>query len=72
LSEALGWPPDYLATVLQGGEARPYADEQHDSVLRSLDSIEQELVELRKRVDRFEGLRERVDRIERRLADEDG
>src|SRR5215510_9850073 len=23
LSEALGWPPDYLATVLQGGEARP-------------------------------------------------
>ncbi len=61
LSDALGWPPDYLATVLRGGEARPYADEQHDPVLSSLDSIEHELV----------ALRARVDRIERRLADED-
>jgi transcriptional regulator with XRE-family HTH domain len=61
LSEALGWPSDYLATVLRGAEARPYADEQHDPVLSSLDSIEQELV----------ALRARVDRIERRLAGED-
>lgn len=61
LSEALGWPSDYLATTLRGGEARPYASEQHDPVLNSLGSIEQELV----------ALRERVDRIEQRLADED-
>ena len=62
LSEALGWPPDYLATTLHGGNARPYTDEEHDPVLRSLVSIERELGDLR----------DRVDRIERQLTGEDG
>jgi len=60
LSEALGWPPGYLAATLHGGEARPYADERHDPLLGSLSSIERELGELR----------QRVDRIERQLAGE--
>jgi hypothetical protein len=54
LSEALGWPPGYLATTLHGGEARPYADETHDPLLGSLSSIERELGELRQRVERIE------------------
>lgn len=62
LSEALGWPPDYLAAKLHGGDARAHADEKHDPVLRSLASIERELGDLR----------DRVDRIERRLAGEGG
>ena len=62
LSEALGWPPDYLATTLHGGNAEPYADEKHDPVLSSLVSIERELGDLR----------DRVDRIERQLAGEGG
>jgi hypothetical protein len=62
LSEALGWPPDYLTTTLRGGNAQPYADEEHDPMLSSLASVERELGDLR----------ERVDRIERQLAGEDG
>lgn len=61
LSEALGWPSDYLSKVLHREDARPYADEEHDPVLRSLAAIERELG----------ALRGRVDRIERLLADED-
>ena len=60
LSEALGWPPGYLAETLHRGEARRYADESHDPLLGSLSSIERELGELR----------QRVDRIERQLAGE--
>ena len=62
LSEALGWPPDYLAATLHGRSAEPYADEKHDPVLSSLVSIERELGDLR----------DRVDRIERQLAGEGG
>src|SRR5258706_2258521 len=47
LSEALGWPPDYLARVLHGENARPHPDEEHDPVLKSLNSVEQELVQPR-------------------------
>jgi len=61
LSEALGWPPDYLAKVLRGEDARPHADEEHDPVLKSLGSIERELGDLRGR----------VARIEQQLAGED-
>jgi transcriptional regulator with XRE-family HTH domain len=60
LSEALGWPPEYLTTTLHGSAAEPYADETHDPVLGALNSIERELGELR----------ERVGRIEQQLADE--
>jgi hypothetical protein len=56
VSEALGWPSDYLAHVLHGeeGDARPHADEEHDPVLTSLTAIERELVDLRGRVDQIE------------------
>jgi hypothetical protein len=54
LSEALGWPPDYLATALHGGNAQPYPDEKHDPALSSLASIERELGALKKRVDQIE------------------
>jgi len=62
LSEALGWPTDYLTRVLRGENARPHPDEEHDPVLKSLTSVERELGDLR----------DRVDRIERQLAGEDG
>jgi hypothetical protein len=62
LSEALGWPPDYLAATLHGGIGQPYADEKHDPVLNSLAAVERELRDLR----------DRVDRIERQLAGEGG
>ena len=62
VSEALGWPADYLTKVLHGEDARPHPDEDQDPVLKSLASIERELGDLR----------ERVGRIERQLADEDG
>ena len=54
LSEALGWPPDYLAATLQGGIGQPYDDEKHDPVLNSLAAVERELGALKKRVDQIE------------------
>ena len=60
LSEALGWPADYLANLMHGEDAQPYADAKHDSVHGSLASIEREVGDLR----------ERVARIERQLAGE--
>jgi hypothetical protein len=62
LSEALDWPPGYLAETLRGGDAQPYADESHDPVLESLSSIERELGDLR----------QRVEQIERQLSGEGG
>ena len=62
LSEALGWPPGYLAATLHGDHGQAYTDESHDPVLGSLSSIERELGELR----------QRVERIERQLAGEGG
>jgi len=61
LSEALGWPGDYLAAVLHGGTPKPHPDEEHDPVLTALTAIERELGLLR----------DRVGRIEQRLARED-
>ena len=61
VSEALGWPADYLGNVLHGEAARPHPDEADDPVLRSLASVERELGDLR----------ERVVRIERQLTGED-
>lgn len=54
LSEALGWPPDYLTAKLHGAKAEPFPDEKHDPVLGSLSSIERELGDLRQRVERIE------------------
>jgi hypothetical protein len=62
VSEALGWPASYLTKVLNGEDAQPHPDEDSDPVLKSLTSVEHELGELR----------DRVDRIERQLAGEDG
>lgn len=61
LSEALGWPADYLAGILHGEKPRPHPDEEHDPVLKSLSSVERELGQLR----------DRVERIEQQLAGED-
>jgi transcriptional regulator with XRE-family HTH domain len=62
VSEALGWPPGYLALVLRGEPAEPHADEAADPVLRSLTGLEEEIA----------ALRERVARIEQQLAAADG
>src|SRR5260370_24019150 len=51
LSEALDWPPDYLARVLHGDKARPHPDEEHDPVLQTLTSVKTELRPLRAPVD---------------------
>jgi hypothetical protein len=62
ISEALGWPANYLATVLAGRPPEPHADEAGDPVLRALTALQQEV----------RGLRTRVDQIERQLTDGDG
>lgn len=59
VSEALGWPADYLTRVLHGEPAEPHSDEARDPVLAALKDLEQEI----------RGLRARVDEIERQLAD---
>jgi transcriptional regulator with XRE-family HTH domain len=61
VSEALGWPPDYLDRVLRGDRPEPHADEVRDPVLAALDSLGREIRELR----------DRVEQIERQLAAED-
>jgi transcriptional regulator with XRE-family HTH domain len=61
VSEALGWPSDYLDRVLRGDRPEPHEDEVRDPVLQALDSLSREIRELR----------DRVDQIERQLADED-
>ena len=59
VSEALGWPSDYLGQVLRGVPARAHAEEIGDPVLNALKDLEREI----------RGLRARVDEIERQLAD---
>jgi transcriptional regulator with XRE-family HTH domain len=61
VSEALGWPSDYLAQVLRGDRPEPHADEVRDPVLQGLESLGREIRELRGR----------VEQIERQLAAED-
>lgn len=63
LSAALGWPPEYLSAVLRGDMANvdPRDTGTEDRTLRAIQSIEQELRDLR----------QRVASIERRLADQD-
>jgi hypothetical protein len=63
VSAALGWPPTHLAMILHGAQARPLISEAYGLALeRRLRSIRQELADLR----------ERVGRIERRLARQGG
>lgn len=60
LSAALKWPASYLGDLLGGQGARPHADEANDPVLHELSAVHDEL----------QSLRDRVGRIEQRLADE--
>lgn len=60
ISEALGWPSDYLAQTLHGGRPQPHPDEAADPVLQVVDQLEYEVRDLR----------ERVRKIEQQLADE--
>ncbi|MQA64162.1 MAG: XRE family transcriptional regulator [Actinophytocola sp.] len=60
LSTALKWPASYLADILGGQGSRPHADEANDPVLRELSVVHDEL----------QSLRDRVERIERRLESE--
>jgi hypothetical protein len=62
ISEALGWPPHYLQTLLQGGRPEPHVDEATDPILSQLTAIQEELRDLRAR----------VTSVEQRLAAEDG
>jgi len=61
VSDALGWPSDYLDHVLRGEAPEPHEDEVRDPVLRALDCLGQEIRELR----------DRVEQIEHQLAAED-
>jgi transcriptional regulator with XRE-family HTH domain len=61
VSDALGWPSDYLDQVLRGDRPEPHDDEVSDPILQALDSLGREIGELR----------DRVEQIERQLAAED-
>jgi transcriptional regulator with XRE-family HTH domain len=61
VSDALGWPSDYLDQVLRGDRPEPHDDEVTDPILQALDSLGREIRELR----------DRVEQIERQLAAED-
>jgi transcriptional regulator with XRE-family HTH domain len=61
VSDALGWPSDYLDRVLRGDSPEPHDDEVTDPILQALDSLGREIRELR----------DRVEQIERQLAAED-
>lgn len=54
LSEALGWPADYLGQVLRGQDARPHDVETTDPVLRALTEIQAALRSLSDRVSSLE------------------
>jgi transcriptional regulator with XRE-family HTH domain len=61
VSQALGWPFDYLQQVLRGDRPEPHEDEVKDPVLQAIDGLAREIRELR----------DRVEQIERQLAAED-
>ena len=62
VSQAMGWPADYLQQVLRGARPEPHQNEAQDPVLQALDALAQEIRELR----------DRVEQIENQLAAEDG
>jgi transcriptional regulator with XRE-family HTH domain len=61
VSQAMGWPADYLQQVLRGDRPQPHQDEVQDPVLQALDGLAREIRELR----------DRVEQIENQLAAED-
>lgn len=61
ISEALGWPPGYLAQTLRRENPQPHDDESADPILRAVDDLEHEIRDLRTR----------VEKIEQQLAHED-
>lgn len=69
LSEALGWPRDYLVDVVEG--RRPSDPDRHDSILRELAEIRVELRTLDSSLsasDQVRAISDRLDRIEQRLS----
>lgn len=54
VSEALGWPSNYLSEVLAGRAPAAHTDEVADPVLTTLRALEQEVGALRHRVDEIE------------------
>ncbi len=54
VSEALGWPSNYLSEVLAGRKPAAHADEVSDPVLAMLKVLEREVGALRHRVDEIE------------------
>lgn len=60
VSEALGWPGDYLEQILRGHRPSRPDYERADPILAAIDVLEQEVRQLRGR----------VEQIERQLADE--
>lgn len=54
VSEALGWPPAYLGELLCGEKPSAHPDEASDAVLNALKGLEEEVADLRARLDRLE------------------
>lgn len=54
ISEALGWPPNYLEQILHGEQPHPHPAETDDPVLGKLDDVLEQLHELRTRVEAIE------------------
>jgi transcriptional regulator with XRE-family HTH domain len=52
ISEALGWPADHLARILDGREVRPADDD--DPVLTELDAVKADLLAIVQRLDAIE------------------
>lgn len=61
VSEALGWRADHLEQILRGQRPQRPDHERTDPILAAIDALEQELRQLRGR----------VETIEQQLADED-
>jgi transcriptional regulator with XRE-family HTH domain len=56
VSQALGWPPDYLQRVLHGDRPQARDEEVRDPVLQALDDLAREIRDLRERLEQIESL----------------
>ncbi len=61
ISEALGFPPNHLSEVLAGNNPQGPETETNDPVLKDLEALKEQLTTIT----------DRLDAIERRLADDD-